>query len=75
MQQQIQLHRVKVYKLNEGGGWDDKGTGLVSVEPLPLPVRRRFLTYRSTEKFMILITPLGSGVSPLVVSHLLAKLK
>lgn len=27
-------YRVKVYKLNETGGWDDKGTGLVSVEPL-----------------------------------------
>lgn len=26
------LHRVKVYKLNATGGWDDKGTGLVSVE-------------------------------------------
>lgn len=21
------LHRVKLYKLNETGGWDDKGTG------------------------------------------------
>lgn len=27
-------HRVKVYKLNETGGWDDKGTGLVSMGPL-----------------------------------------
>ncbi|KAF8063085.1 smkA [Scenedesmus sp. PABB004] len=28
------LHRVKLYKLNESGGWDDKGTGLVSVGPM-----------------------------------------
>lgn len=28
------LHRVKLYKLNETGGWDDKGTGLVSVGPM-----------------------------------------
>lgn len=26
-QQAEQLHRVKLYKLNETGGWDDKGTG------------------------------------------------
>lgn len=24
------LHRVKLYKLNETGGWDDKGTGKVT---------------------------------------------
>eukprot|EP00877_Chromochloris_zofingiensis_P013810 jgi/Chrzof1/8683/Cz03g20120.t1 len=30
-------HRVKVYKLNETGGWDDKGTGLVSMGPLETP--------------------------------------
>lgn len=28
------FYRVKVYKLNESGGWDDKGTGLVSIGPL-----------------------------------------
>lgn len=28
------LHRVKLYKLNETGGWDDKGTGLVSIGPM-----------------------------------------
>lgn len=26
-QQVADLHRVKLYKLNETGGWDDKGTG------------------------------------------------
>lgn len=26
-QQVENLHRVKLYKLNETGGWDDKGTG------------------------------------------------
>jgi hypothetical protein len=26
------MQRVKVYKLNEGGMWDDKGTGHVSIE-------------------------------------------
>ena len=25
------MHRVKVYKLNESGAWDDKGTGMVTV--------------------------------------------
>lgn len=30
--EQYAFHRVKVYKLNGNGGWDDKGTGLVSVE-------------------------------------------
>jgi hypothetical protein len=33
-------YRVKVYKLNETGGWDDKGTGLVSVEPLQVRLKR-----------------------------------
>jgi hypothetical protein len=33
-QQQQGFYRVKVYKLNETGGWDDKGTGLASVGPL-----------------------------------------
>ncbi|KIY96623.1 putative Serine/threonine-protein phosphatase 4 regulatory subunit 3 [Monoraphidium neglectum] len=37
MQQQQGFYRVKVYKLNETGGWDDKGTGLVSVGPLETP--------------------------------------
>ena len=32
--QQQGFYRVKVYKLNETGGWDDKGTGLASVGPL-----------------------------------------
>lgn len=26
-QSESSLHRVKLYKLNETGGWDDKGTG------------------------------------------------
>eukprot|EP00775_Hariotina_reticulata_P003204 gene3204-3481_t len=34
MQSPPGLHRVKLYKLNETGGWDDKGTGLVSVGPM-----------------------------------------
>lgn len=34
MQTNPGLHRVKLYKLNETGGWDDKGTGLVSVGPM-----------------------------------------
>ncbi len=25
-------HRTKVYKLNSAGLWDDKGTGLISLE-------------------------------------------
>jgi len=28
------LQRVKVYRLNDDGKWDDKGTGRVSVEYL-----------------------------------------
>lgn len=32
-----QLHRVKVYKLNEDGKWDDKGTGHVTMENLDSP--------------------------------------
>jgi hypothetical protein len=39
MQQQQGFYRVKVYKLNETGGWDDKGTGLVSVGPLEVGYR------------------------------------
>ena len=31
---QSNFFRVKVYRLNETGGWDDKGTGLASVGPL-----------------------------------------
>jgi len=30
----IVFHRVKVYSLTADGGWDDTGTGLVSLEPL-----------------------------------------
>ena len=30
----IGLQRVKVYRLNEAGNWDDKGTGQVTVEYL-----------------------------------------
>lgn len=30
----LMMQRVKVYKLNEDGLWDDKGTGHVSVEYL-----------------------------------------
>ncbi len=34
--------RVKVYKLNPEGNWDDKGTGLVSAETMEVraPARR-----------------------------------
>lgn len=32
MQAPNNLHRVKVYKLNEEGQWEDKGTGHISVE-------------------------------------------
>ena len=30
------MHRVKLYKLNSEGCWDDKGTGHVGVEFLPV---------------------------------------
>ena len=30
--QYLYMQRVKVYRLNEQGSWDDKGTGHVSVE-------------------------------------------
>lgn len=30
------MHRVKLYKLNTQGLWDDKGTGHVAVEWLPV---------------------------------------
>ena len=33
------MQRVKVYKLNEDGLWDDKGTGHVSVEYMEVCVR------------------------------------
>jgi hypothetical protein len=39
MQGQQGFYRVKVYKLNETGGWDDKGTGLASVGPLEVGQR------------------------------------
>jgi hypothetical protein len=29
----MNLHRVKLYRLNPEGNWDDKGTGFVSLEP------------------------------------------
>lgn len=29
---ELQMHRVKVYKLNSEGTWEDKGTGHISVE-------------------------------------------
>lgn len=32
------LQRVKVYRLNEGGHWDDKGTGHVSCEYMEVRV-------------------------------------
>ena len=34
------MHRVKVYRLNNDGLWDDKGTGHVSVEYLEVRARR-----------------------------------
>ena len=43
------MQRVKVYRLNTEGMWDDKGTGSVSVEymevsqPLPPHTNRRML--------------------------------
>jgi hypothetical protein len=30
------MHRVKLYKLNEQGHWADKGTGHVGVQYLPV---------------------------------------
>jgi protein phosphatase 4 regulatory subunit 3 len=30
------MHRVKLYKLNQQGHWDDKGTGHVGIEFLPV---------------------------------------
>jgi hypothetical protein len=30
------MYRVKLYKLNAQGHWDDKGTGHVAVEFLPV---------------------------------------
>jgi len=33
------LQRVKVYRLNENGHWDDKGTGHVSCEYMEVRVR------------------------------------
>jgi hypothetical protein len=30
------MHRVKLYKLNTQGLWDDKGTGHVAMEFLPV---------------------------------------
>lgn len=30
------MHRVKLYKLNSQGLWDDKGTGHVALEYLPV---------------------------------------
>ena len=30
------MHRVKLYKLNTQGLWDDKGTGHVAMEYLPV---------------------------------------
>jgi hypothetical protein len=32
------MHRVKLYKLNNQGLWDDKGTGHVGLEFLPVRV-------------------------------------
>lgn len=32
------VHRVKVYKLSEGGEWLDKGTGHISVEYMEVRV-------------------------------------
>ena len=34
------MHRVKLYKLNQQGLWDDKGTGHVGIEFLPVRLRR-----------------------------------
>lgn len=34
--QQSVMHRVKLYKLNTQGLWDDKGTGHVAMEFLPV---------------------------------------
>ena len=45
--QQANYHRVKVYKLNDTGGWDDKGTGLVNVGPLEVRVSMCVLPARS----------------------------
>ena len=45
--------RVKVYRLNDGGKWDDKGTGHVSVEYLevhPWPISQCMLIIKGLTK-------------------------
>ena len=37
----VQRNRVKVYQLNDQGGWDDKGTGYVHGELIDVRPSRR----------------------------------
>ena len=37
--------RVKVYKLNAEGQWDDKGTGHVTLNPIPEVIKRVTMQY------------------------------
>jgi hypothetical protein len=42
MEGAMDMQRVKVYRLNEEGTWDDKGTGHISVEVMQVRPRRIF---------------------------------
>lgn len=33
--------RVKVYRLNAEGGWDDNGTGFVSLKPIDVIIEQQ----------------------------------
>ena len=41
------FYRVKVYRLNNEGKWDDRGTGRISVEYLEV---RRFVAFACTSE-------------------------
>jgi hypothetical protein len=48
----VVMQRVKVYRLNSDGLWDDKGTGHVSVEYLEVRAARSFTRVSSVSFLM-----------------------
>ena len=60
------MHRVKLYKLNTQGLWDDKGTGHVAVEWLPVrcfSLRQR-IELRGVEVSPLIVCTICAGLLP-----------
>ena len=61
----MDIHRVKVYKLNEEGTWDDKGTGHINVEYMEVGAPR-LCPDRAAVAFGRAAVPLRSLLTPLL---------